>query len=402
MRGIRALALVLFVSGTAAGGSLVTAALLGMKASEIAHLAAMLGPAVLATVASAAAARRILANSPVRHRLFSLALVAVVVSLANLAVLASLMMLRHETLLVATLVVYSAGSGAGAAWSLSRSFSRSIEQLTSAAATLGSGDLSARIGNVEGGPELQALAHSLDAMAARLEQSITAEQNAIRVRDDLITAVSHDLRTPLAGLRAMVEAIGDGVVDDPDTIARYIREMRDAVGAVTLLVDDLFELVRLDPREVQEETRRATLAEVVARARAACESQARAKGLVVETVLDGAEEGMCSPRLARVVQNLIQNAIRHTPSDGTVRVGARRVPGALQVWVEDTGVGIDEESAVKVFDPFWRGDAARSTAGFGLGLALAKRIVEALGGEIGVSANTPVGARFSLVVPEAN
>lgn len=399
---LRALLLVLVVSATAAGGSLVTAAILGMKASEIVHLAAMLIPAILATVASAAAARPILSNAPVRHRLFALALVAVVVSLANLAVLAALMMLKHETLLVATLVVYSAGAGAGAAWSLSRSFSRSLQRITSAANALGAGDLSARIGTVEGGPELQQLAVSLDTMAERLESSIRSEQTAVRTRDDLITAVSHDLRTPLAGLRAMVEAIGDGVVEDRETIERYIGEMRRSVGALGLLVDDLFELVKLDARAVQEETRRATLAEVIAGAQAACEAQAREKGLSLETEIDGAEDGLCSPRLARVVQNLLQNAIRHTPADGTVRVVARRLPGTLEVRVEDTGEGIPEAALEKIFDPFWRGDAARRTPGSGLGLALAKSIVETLGGEMRVEANTPAGSRFAVVLPDVS
>jgi signal transduction histidine kinase len=401
MNRLRALLLVFVVSSIAAGGSLLVAALVGMNRSDIFHLAAMLGPAVLATVVSAAVARPLLSSAPVRHRLLALALVAVAVSLANLAVLAALMMLQHETLIVAVLVFYSAGAGAGAAWSLARSFSVSIERISETARKLADGDLSARVGTVGGGPELERLAASLDAMASRLEISIQSEKSAIRIRDDLITAVSHDLKTPLSGLRAMVESISDGVVDDPQTLRRYIAEMRRSVESLVVLVDDLFELVKLDARAVEQESRRTTLSDVIAAALAACEAQARDKGLSLETKYDGAEDRLCSPRLARVVQNLVQNAIRHTPSDGSVRILARRLPGSLEVVVEDSGEGIPDAALEKIFDPFWRGDAARTTAGSGLGLALSKRIVEALGGEIRVQRGSPVGSRFAVLIPDA-
>jgi two-component system, OmpR family, sensor histidine kinase BaeS len=131
-----------------------------------------------------------------------------------------------------------------------------------------------------------------------------------------------------------------------------------------------------------------------------CELQALQKGLLVHTDLNGAEEAACSPRLGRVLQNLLQNAIRHTPSDGTVRIEARRGGGKLELAVEDTGEGIPPESLDRVFEPFWRGDPARVGPGSGLGLALAKRIVEALGGSI-IAESRPIrGARIELVVPE--
>jgi signal transduction histidine kinase len=233
-------------------------------------------------------------------------------------------------------------------------------------------------------------------------RDMAARERAIdRQRRDLITAVSHDLRTPLASLRAMTEAIDEGVVDDPPTLRRYVGEMRSAVDSLASLVDDLFELAQLDTGAIEVEARRATVREVVEAALAACGGQASEKGLRVETRIGEAADWSCSPRLTRVLQNLLQNAIRHTPADGTVRVEAQRRPGGLELAVEDSGPGIARESLDRVFEPFWRGDAARSTQGSGLGLTLAKRIVESLGGQIRVEGGAAAGARFAIELPES-
>jgi signal transduction histidine kinase len=221
-----------------------------------------------------------------------------------------------------------------------------------------------------------------------------------RQRRDLITAVSHDLRTPLASLRAMSEAIDEGVVEDQPTLRRYVGEMRTGVETLARLVDDLFELAQVDAGAIEAEVRRATIAEVVESALAACDGQATEKGLTVEADLADAAASPCSPRLTRVLQNLLQNAISHTPADGTVRVEAERRAGSLRLTVEDSGGGIPPGAAERVFDPFWRGDASRASDGAGLGLALAKRIVESMGGEISVDDGARRGARFAVELPE--
>jgi signal transduction histidine kinase len=219
-------------------------------------------------------------------------------------------------------------------------------------------------------------------------------------RRDLITAISHDLRTPLASLRAMAEAIDEEVVDDPATMRRYAREMRRSTEALATLVDDLFELAQLEAEAIEAEARRATVEEVVGSALSACGAHAARKGLRLVTRLDGAGSVPCSPRLGRVLQNLIQNAIRHTPADGTVRVEARRDRGSLRLVVSDTGEGIPADSLDRVFDPFWRGDAARGGEGSGLGLALSARIVKSLGGQIRVESEPARGSRFAVLVPD--
>lgn len=374
----------------------------GMGGGELLHLGQLLLPAMAATVVTATFAAPLLRRATVGTRLVALALIAVVVSLANLGVLAALMLVKHDAVLIAALVAYSGAAGVGAALALSRTFRSGVSRLVRGAESLSHGDLSTRVGDVEGGPELNQLASTLDTMAERLETTTAAEQRAVAVRDDLITAVSHDLRTPLSGLRAMVEAIDDRVVDDPDTFRRYAAEMRRSLGALITLVDDLFELVQLDAGAIRAESDRATLDEVVGSVLAACGAQAVEKGVKVETSLEGAEGALVSPRLTRAVQNLVQNAIRHTPADGTVRIIGQRERDTVELSVEDTGEGIPEVALARVFEPFWRGDASRSEKGSGLGLAVAKRIVEAMGGDMSVRSTIGRGSRFSVVVPTAS
>ena len=350
---------VLRIALVAAGGgalgaltALAAGAATGMSGAELDHLATLFGLGVLVTAIVIAVAARLLARAGLRLRLLGFALASALAGLANLGALAALMLVDgHDALLIAILLLYSLGVGAGAALALVQPSARAVEEAV----------------------ESQ--------------------------RRDLITAVSHDLRTPLASLRAMVEAIDDRVVDDPATLRVYASEMRRATGALGNLVDDLFELIQLDAASIEAENS-ATLDEVLGAALAACGGGAAKKGLRLETRLDGASTTPCSPRLGRVLQNLLQNAIRHTPADGTVLVEARRAAGALELSVSDTGEGIPPGALPHVFDPFWRGDPARAEAGSGLGLALAKRIVESLGGRIEVESSAADGSRFAVLVPD--
>ncbi len=396
----RPVALAAAVAAVGAAGTIAVGALAGMGGADLVHLALLLLPAAAVTVVAAVLAGPLLARASFRARLVAVALIAAVASLANLGALAALMFVDpHDAALMGTLLAYSLGAGVAAALVTSRSQSSAVERLARAASRLAQGDLDARIGPLGAGPELDALARTLDEMAERVQRSLAAERAADRVRRDLITAVSHDLRTPLAGLRAVAEAVEDGVVDDPPTLRRYMADLRAQVATLSRLVDDLFELVQVEEGVLLRESSRARLEDVIGSAVEACRVEADAKGLVVERRLDGAGGAACSPRVGRVLQNLLQNAIRHTPADGTVRIEARRRPDAIEVVVADTGEGIPADALDRVFDPFWRGDPARSGPGSGLGLALAKRIVEALGGNIRVESHGAAGARFAVVLP---
>jgi signal transduction histidine kinase len=371
-----------------------------MSQHDLVRLLIVLIPAGATTALTTWAARPLLARSTLRLRMLTVALVGVSVGLANLAVLAWLMFASgHDVGLIVVLLAYAGGAGVGAALAVASSTASALRRVQDVASELAEGNLSARVGPLRAGTEVDALARALDEMAGRLESALARERELDASRRDLVTAVSHDLRTPLASLRAMVEAVDEGVVDDAPTLKRYAGEMRRSVDQLVGLVDDLFELVQVEAGVIEHERDRARLEDVVRAALAVVEPDAERKRVWLLSDLGVAGDLSCSPRLTRVLQNLLVNAVRHTPADGSVRIQARRDDQRLEVSVEDTGEGIDPIHLDRVFDPFYRADAARSGGGAGLGLALARRIVEALGGRISVESKPAKGSRFAVTIP---
>ena len=398
---LRVVGLVLVVAVAGALAALAVGSALGMSAGDLAQLLVPLGVSTAVTVGTALVANAAVGRTSLRSRFLVVAILGTGVALANLAVMARLMMVsKHDLAVVMLLVVFAAGTGVALAVVLASGSTRAVDRLVAGARRLGDGELDSRIGDLAAGPELDELARSMDDAAERLQTARDGEQRAEQMRRDLIVAVSHDLRTPLASLRAMAEAIDDGVVDDAQTVRRYAGEMRRSVEQLVEMVEDLFELTQLDAGAIRAETERASLEEVVRSAVSAIEPTAELKGLTVVTDLAGAEGASCSPRLVRVLQNLLVNAIRHTPSEGTVRVEATRSRDGLIVAVEDTGEGIADADLLRVFEPFFRADPARAGGGSGLGLALAQRIVQAMGGSIAAEQRPAVsGARFAVELP---
>jgi signal transduction histidine kinase len=226
--------------------------------------------------------------------------------------------------------------------------------------------------------------------------------DAERMRRELIAAVSHDLRTPITSLRLLTDAIADDVVDDA-TRRSYLAQMGTHVNALSALIDDLFELSRLEAGEIAWSLEQVRLDELVGETVDAMRVQADARGVQVRTELppDLVPAQGDPEKLQRVLFNLIQNAIRHTPADGSVVVRAAGVGDAVEIEVADTGAGIAADERDRVFEPFFRGgaEAARPSNGAGLGLAISRAIVEAHGGRIWLG-DAPAGTsvRFSLPV----
>ncbi|MHB8467946.1 MAG: sensor histidine kinase [Acidimicrobiales bacterium] len=254
--------------------------------------------------------------------------------------------------------------------------------------------------------ELAALAAELEATSERLTEARQQAAALERNRRELVAWVSHDLRTPLAGIRAMVEALEDGVVDDPATVARYHRTMRQEADRLAGLVDDLFELSRIHAGAMGLDMERVALDELVSEAIAGASIAAGAKDID----LDGRVQEpspvveLSSPEMARVVRNLLDNAIRHTPSGGTIRIeaGLDESETAAIVSVLDACGGIPERDLDHVFEMAYRGDTARTPGGgAGLGLAVARGLVEAHHGEISVR-NDEGGCRFTVRLPVAS
>jgi len=251
--------------------------------------------------------------------------------------------------------------------------------------------------------ELSALADELHAMSERLAEARAAERALEASRRELVAWVSHDLRTPLAAIRAVTEALEDGVVDHPETVARYHRTLRQEADRLAGLVDDLFELSRIQAGALQLQLEQASLADVVSDAIAAAAPVASAKGVRLEGKLAEAPPDLLlsTPEVARVLRNLLENAIRHTPSDGTVWVEAGVGQDSAYVSVADGCGGIEPTHLDRVFDLAFRGEAARTPGadnGAGLGLAIAKGLVDAHAGEI-VVANDGPGCRFTVRLP---
>jgi signal transduction histidine kinase len=224
-------------------------------------------------------------------------------------------------------------------------------------------------------------------------------------RREIVAWVSHDLRTPLAGMRAMAEALEDGVVADDSTMAAYHRRIRVETDRMAALVDDLFELSRINAGALRLSLATVSLADVVSDAVATAAPVARAKG--VRLVAEQGEFPMVrasEPELGRALRNLLVNAVRHTPPDRTVLVAGGAGPGGSWVAVTDACGGIPEEDLPRVFDVAFRGEAARTPAadgqGGGLGLAIARGLVEAHHGDIAV-ANVGDGCRFTVRLPVA-
>ena len=323
-------------------------------------------------------------------QLAGLALIAVCVPLA--AVLLSGWVMFHMGADVKILAV-AAGSATAAvvaALLLARSIAASLRRVGAASQSLAAGELSARA-PAGGAREIAELADSFNAMAAGLEQLFDA-------RRELVAWASHDLRAPIASLQAMLEAIEDGLASADD----YLPTLREQVRTLSMLVDDLFELARIDAGALTLELHQTAIAPLVASALQILRPAAQARGVALSADVDAQMEARLAPdKIERVLFNLVTNALHHTPSDGSIAVRAEQRTSDLLLRVEDSGEGLPPEAQARMFERFWRADRARSGGGAGLGLAIARGLVEAHGGRIWAENRPQGGACISFTLPSA-
>jgi signal transduction histidine kinase len=239
------------------------------------------------------------------------------------------------------------------------------------------------------------------ALAVRLAMEERSRREIEEARRQLVAAASHDLRTPLASLRLLVESIDDGVATG-ETRDRYLKEIRTHVGVLSDLIDDLFELSRIEAGDISWTMRQVKVRELIGDTVAAMRAPAAERGVSLATELPPSEllASANAEKVQRVLFNLIQNAIRHTPADGSVTVRARSAAGGVEVEVADDGEGIPAGDGERVFEAFYRGDAARGEDGAGLGLAISRAIVEAHGGKIWLEDGAP-GTRVHFTLKSA-
>ncbi len=235
-------------------------------------------------------------------------------------------------------------------------------------------------------------------LAARLVAEERSRRKAEEARRRLVASVSHDLRTPLASLRLLVESVDDGVVSG-ETRDRYLGQMRTHVEALTVLIDDLFELSRIEAGDISWTMRQVEMRDLIGDTVDAMRVPAEARGVALAAELPPHQviARANAEKVQRVLFNLIQNAIRHTPADSSVTVRAREAAGQIEIEVADDGEGIGRPDAERVFEAFYRGDESRSEEGAGLGLAVCRAIVEAHGGRIWLDGAPPgTRVRFTL------
>lgn len=239
----------------------------------------------------------------------------------------------------------------------------------------------------------------------RLEEANQRDRAVDASRRELVAWVSHDLRTPLAAIRAMVEALEDGLVKDEETEKRYYRTLRQEADRLAGLVDDLFELSRINAGALQLQMERVVLSDLVSDALAGASPVAARRGVHLVGEPSMADAGLeliaSTPEVLRVLRNLLDNAIHHTPAEGTVQVQVHVDGLDAVVTVSDACGGIPLPDLDRVFDMAFRGDAARSPAGepgAGLGLAIARGLVEAHHGQIAVE-NRDNGCAFTVRLP---
>ena len=363
----------------------------------------------VAGIAAAAAAAgmivlRLLAARPVATSLTVVAAVTVAATLAGVAVISMEMFISGKDLDVVLAVVAIAGvAGFAVALLLGRWVSAASRLMLDAVQEVGRGGAYRPPAAVLPA-ELAALSAELETAHALLAEARDRERALEASRRELVAWVSHDLRTPLAGLRAMAEALEDGVVTDRQTTSRYHAQIRAETGRLTLMIGDLFELSRIHAGALRLSRQVAGLDDLIGEALTSAEPLARAKGVRLRgSAVPGLPVRVDTAAVARALLNLVVNAIRHTPADGVVEVLADRQAGMATVSVSDSCGGIPAEHLPRVFDVGFRGQTARTPAtgeGAGLGLSIARGIIEAHRGQIRV-ANAGTGCQFVIRLPLA-
>ncbi len=253
--------------------------------------------------------------------------------------------------------------------------------------------------------ELGNLASQLREIGEQLHESIVRERSLEASRRELVAWISHDLRTPLAGIQALTEALEDGIVTDPETVSRYYRTIGSEIVRLDGMVDDLFRLSRIHSGLLNLNLELVSLDDVVSDALTLVRPMAKAKGV---HVVGQVEEGTAKVRLStteflRILRNLLENALRHTPAGGEVSLQAHVSDDETVMTVRDGCGGIAEADLARVFELGYRGDAARSPEPdkrAGLGLVIAQGLVQAHGGDIEV-ANESGGCCFTVRLPVA-
>jgi signal transduction histidine kinase len=312
---------------------------------------------------------------------------------------------KHDLVLTIALLLYAGLTALLFGLFIVATLTSRIDKLAEAARRLAEGKLDTRLA-VEGSDEIAKLAETFNWMASSLQKLDSQKRLVDRTRRTLIAGVSHDLRTPLTTMRVMVEAIADGVVTDPDTVARYVRSTLSELQHLSRLIDDLFEMAKLDAGQLELQFDMSSLNDLISDVLSSMSVQATQHHIRVDGCVnpDADLVYMAPDKIQRVIYNLLDNALSYTPPDGSVTINACRDGAHIRVDVHNTGSFIDPVHAPHVFESFYRGESSRvrgddGRRGTGLGLAIARGFVEAHRGKIWVDSAPERGTTFSFTLP---
>lgn len=333
-------------------------------------------------------------------------ILSTILTFINVWVTARLMFINQHDLTLATiLLVFAAGIAIALGFFLSNTVTDNIDALNRGAAAIAAGQLDTRVA-VTGNDEMADLARSFNTMAAKLEAVERKQRELDTLRRNLIAWAGHDLRTPLASVRAIVEALADGVVEEETTRTRYLRTAQRDIGSLALLIDDLFEMAQIDAGGLALDIQANALTDLIS------DTLESFSGLAAERqvhlggkVEPGVDPVPCDARqISRVLTNLVGNALRHTPPGGHVFVRALPADAHVMVEIRDSGEGIPAEDLPHIFEQFYRAEKSRSRSagGAGLGLAIAKGLVEAHGGEVRIRSVVGRGTSVAFSLPRTH
>ena len=404
-------AAVLYLAASVAVTLAIAVSALGVPRSDIPVFAALLASVggVVGICALVLMHPALLRRTGIRGQLVGASLLGSLLLLALMLAGARAMFLSgHDLTVLLTMLLFAALLAIGLSLLSAGPLASRIERVRAGTAQLASGKLDTTL-PADGHDEIAHLADDFNRMAAALRQATQRERDMEQARRDLIAAVSHDLRTPLASVRALIEAVADGVAADDETETRYLRSAQNEIGHLGKLVDDLFELAQIDAGVLRLTLERASLHDLISDTLSSFQPHAEQRGvrLVGEVAGDVDPVLMNPPKLQRVLHNLIANALRHTPTDGTIFLRAEPRGPLVAVEVSDTGEGIPADDLPHIFERSFRGERSRprpsieGTPGAGLGLTIARGLIEAHGGTISVASESGKGARFCFTLQRA-
>ena len=312
----------------------------------------------------------------------------------------------HYLALTSVLLVFAGLSALSIGFFASKTMTDRLSQLSDATQQLASGDFRVRL-DISGNDEIAQLARTFNQMAMSLQEVDEKKQALEQTRRDLTAWVSHDLRTPLTSMRVMIEAMIDGVVQDRETVSRYLESSRAEIQHLSALIDDLSELAQLDVGHLRLNLEQASIRDMISDTLGGMRLKAERKGVALHgEVADDVDMIQMAPdKIQRVLTNLAHNAIQYSNAGEKVTLRARTNGDSVQIDIHNSGAYIPQDVLPRLFESFYRGEGSRApdadgARGTGLGLAIARGFIEAHGGVISASSDRDDGTTFSFTLPQ--